>query len=382
MGRMSTSWRHATLVIALGVWAGCQDEGSGPRMDSESHFLSRCLGPSDCPGELACVCGLCTQACGPHEPACATSVPTSCAPPDLPPTQALCLGTASPPTGMCLPECGAPSDCTAIRPNLLCQRGYCVPAEEGDVSGDGATDASEELDAGTDGPEPDDVAPDEVTDDTGPLDAISDRPPDGAADNDGGAGAGLTGQDCSGSDECADGLPCTDLFGLCGTLCSASDVTCPESMVCELVAEGTSGLCLPVCLQCGSSEGCSGGTICGVARNAGAVLACLPESWAPPELCVGQSCTAICGPQTCGATESGCHCGSCVEGSACVGGRCLALGACAGTPCTDAWGDAICAGQHSYRRCPTNEDAYQLCLCTGDESGFQDDNCAPICVTL
>ncbi|MFO0745224.1 MAG: hypothetical protein U1F43_06030 [Myxococcota bacterium] len=49
------------LLLALPRCLG--DSGSGPSVDSASHFLSGCATDDDCGGGLACVCSLCTVAC-------------------------------------------------------------------------------------------------------------------------------------------------------------------------------------------------------------------------------------------------------------------------------------------------------------------------------
>ena len=50
-------------IIAFGV-SGCLGDPADPKVDSESHFLSGCLGDSDCGGDYSCVCNLCTVPCG------------------------------------------------------------------------------------------------------------------------------------------------------------------------------------------------------------------------------------------------------------------------------------------------------------------------------
>ncbi len=57
-------WGALAALAVLAV--ACEDSGGGQlpvKTDSESHWLMACTEAADCAG-LACVCGVCTRACG------------------------------------------------------------------------------------------------------------------------------------------------------------------------------------------------------------------------------------------------------------------------------------------------------------------------------
>ncbi len=120
------------LLCLLGLGA-CLSDTSGGEVGSETHFLSACVGHDDCPGDLSCLCGVCTTTC---EDTCEigasgrnTSVVPTCAAPDSVAVQSFC--GASHTSSLCLEAC---------HDGCLCVDGVCK-AELGRDGAQCTTDA-------------------------------------------------------------------------------------------------------------------------------------------------------------------------------------------------------------------------------------------------
>lgn len=110
------------LLCLLGLGA-CLSDTSGGEVGSETHFLSICVGHEDCPGDLSCLCGVCTTTC---EDTCdvgssdgGTPIVPTCARADSVAVQSFCGAART--TSLCLEAC---------HDGCLCEDGVCL-AEAG-----------------------------------------------------------------------------------------------------------------------------------------------------------------------------------------------------------------------------------------------------------
>lgn len=118
------------LGVVVALMAGCRDELSSPRIDSESHWLEQCETSETC-GAFECVCGVCTVPC--IDDCGLTAI---CAP-----APEAC---AVPAGGLCTVSCAVDGDC--VRSHLACIEGACLPiatpmTDGGVVPPDAAPDA-------------------------------------------------------------------------------------------------------------------------------------------------------------------------------------------------------------------------------------------------
>lgn len=112
--------RVLPFAFALLAITGClSDTSPGGEVGSETHFLSACVSHEQCPSDLQCLCGVCTNACS---DSCALGV---CAAGDSAAAQSYCGGPRE--TGLCLAAC----DENAQRPEAdpacaVCEGGLCL----------------------------------------------------------------------------------------------------------------------------------------------------------------------------------------------------------------------------------------------------------------
>lgn len=92
--------------------------GSEGALDSETHFLASCEGT--CPGDLACICGVCTAACERDADCGGLSSEATCQAPG-----GAC--SASAPAAVCDASCDEDEDCRSIGPEHRCTAGVCRP---------------------------------------------------------------------------------------------------------------------------------------------------------------------------------------------------------------------------------------------------------------
>ena len=124
---------------AFNLTAGCGEVREDGGTDSNTHWLEPCRRDADC-GELACVCGQCTQPCE-NDGACGVLPGASCA-----------LANACAPSNdapSCVAECVRDADCAAVREGLECADGQCRPRPE--PGGSGGSDGTGGTVAGTGG---------------------------------------------------------------------------------------------------------------------------------------------------------------------------------------------------------------------------------------
>lgn len=140
---MSRFVRLSTAAASLAaLLAGCIERSSvpsGPRVDSESHWLSPCEADAQC-GALQCICGVCSRDCGAlacgGEATCAPFGADTCG--AVPACTTACVDDGDcPGTLRCLdgvcdapPACADDGDCAVG----VCRSDRCVPAE---ICGDG-----------------------------------------------------------------------------------------------------------------------------------------------------------------------------------------------------------------------------------------------------
>ncbi len=192
-------WGALAALAVLAV--ACEDSGGGQlpvKTDSESHWLMACTEAADCAG-LACVCGVCTRACG-DAAACASVGPG-----------AVCATDDACGEAVCTAACQRDADCGAA--HLVCADGACLAAgsvgpdagrlDLGAPPGDGALPAPDaapthggDAAPAVDGRPPSDAAP------------VSDA---GHAPDGGGCEPGP--DTCVQDPECADGDVCVTPAG-------------------------------------------------------------------------------------------------------------------------------------------------------------------------
>lgn len=127
--------RFATLLIAALFAAGLsacgaqttndvQGEGpDAPSVDSESHFLSFCVG--GCPDGLSCLCGVCTRSCSDDDACDELNSDAQC----LDPTPAMETSCRFLPVSqVCDVACDNDDDCGDVSAAHVCDRGACRTA--------------------------------------------------------------------------------------------------------------------------------------------------------------------------------------------------------------------------------------------------------------
>src|SRR5690606_7865400 len=110
-----------SLAIAYGGCSGRAKLGG----DSETHFLQSC--EESCPGDLSCVCGLCTKACDQD---------SECKPFH---GSATCSRAAAPSGDtverLCDLQCTSDEDCSSLGPEHRCEEGACRPIASVGIGG-------------------------------------------------------------------------------------------------------------------------------------------------------------------------------------------------------------------------------------------------------
>lgn len=113
------SWCLLGALSAL----GCDGKVGPLTTDSQTNWLRSCQASSDCGGEFACVCGICTATCSDdagcsqidHSAACIASTDEAAI--------AQCGGSPAPQPGLCMPRCEA----TGCPSTQMCVAGVCTP---------------------------------------------------------------------------------------------------------------------------------------------------------------------------------------------------------------------------------------------------------------
>jgi hypothetical protein len=109
------------LMVGLALW-GCTEEGTdGASGSSQTHWLSDCSQDAEC-GELSCVCGSCTAACGTGGECTTGAVASTCQLADSAAALELCSGQTA--VDVCLETCSDESPCPSAQ---RCVGGACVP---------------------------------------------------------------------------------------------------------------------------------------------------------------------------------------------------------------------------------------------------------------
>jgi hypothetical protein len=105
------------LAMLLSCCGGMTHD-RGASNDSETHFLMRCDG--ECPGDLGCLCGVCTVACERDALCDRFGDVASCRPLAGEPA---CSDAA--PASVCEVTCERDADCASVGPEHLCMAGAC-----------------------------------------------------------------------------------------------------------------------------------------------------------------------------------------------------------------------------------------------------------------
>jgi hypothetical protein len=110
------------LLAALFASSACGTAHSpGQGSDSETHFLTSC--EDDCPGDLQCICGVCSVTCDPASDCSGSHPGASCVSDREFGVSSVCV--VGPTASVCDVTCTEDSDCTDISEAHSCQAGHC-----------------------------------------------------------------------------------------------------------------------------------------------------------------------------------------------------------------------------------------------------------------
>lgn len=133
-------WRGRVLALSWLLAAfGCREEVRETPTDGETHFLKSCeADPHSCGTGLACLCGVCTQACTENASCEALSTAAECVGGAERSSADLCSEDAA--SAVCDVPCSGDLDCSAVAALPYCVGGFCrpLPASPANASG-GAT---------------------------------------------------------------------------------------------------------------------------------------------------------------------------------------------------------------------------------------------------
>lgn len=203
-------FRGISWGIFFLLFTGCGEQTRGPSTGSETHFLRACS--ASCPGDLSCVCGVCTLPCDADQQCASLSQETVCA--ELPTSCGQAMGEA---VSSCDAECMSDRDCESISTDHRCEVGVCrAPALTGSVINDVQTqDAAADMMSV-------DVAPDVSIDACDPQVSCAGACVDLNTDEENCGGCGMA---CAGDQVCLSGA-CA-VAGAC-----MSDVDCGSLQTC------------------------------------------------------------------------------------------------------------------------------------------------------
>lgn len=121
-------------------------------LDSESHFLRNCV--DDCPGDLVCICGVCTIACDDDKTCTPLDPKATCTESTDVPAPLNCHGRES--VAICDLDCRSDEQCSTVGNTFECQSGFCRELlfqpfkSQTNSSIDAALDAQKPIDANMD----------------------------------------------------------------------------------------------------------------------------------------------------------------------------------------------------------------------------------------
>lgn len=115
--------RALPVLLALGFFASCRSEESGPRTGSETHFLSWCSSNGSCEDGFECVCGVCTAACSLSSQCEELGSSAECVALRDKPADQTC--SEAPAGATCEVACDGDSDCFVLPGEPRCDRGFC-----------------------------------------------------------------------------------------------------------------------------------------------------------------------------------------------------------------------------------------------------------------
>ncbi|WP_437621020.1 hypothetical protein [Sorangium sp. So ce1151] len=120
---ISTSVAGAVLLVSA-----CRN--IGPQTGSETNFLTSC--DASCGDGLACICGVCTQACSVADECAALASGAECGAVGDRPVEAACAAAES--AAFCDLTCSGDADCEPLGAPFRCQGGFCRAPAEGDTA--------------------------------------------------------------------------------------------------------------------------------------------------------------------------------------------------------------------------------------------------------
>lgn len=111
------------LLLSAALCFGACQNGSGPRIGSETHFLVRCDTDAACGEDLACVCGACTSSCSATASCEAVTRGAECISLEARPPHFTCGEISL--SASCELTCASDEQCRGLDEAARCDRGFC-----------------------------------------------------------------------------------------------------------------------------------------------------------------------------------------------------------------------------------------------------------------
>ncbi|WP_437926055.1 PHB depolymerase family esterase [Sorangium sp. So ce291] len=125
---VATACLVASVAGALLLASACRN--IGPQTGSETNFLTSC--DASCGDGLACICGVCTQACSVADECAALASGAECVAVAARPAEAACAAAQS--AAFCDLSCSGDADCEPLGAPFRCQGGFCRAPGDGDTA--------------------------------------------------------------------------------------------------------------------------------------------------------------------------------------------------------------------------------------------------------
>ncbi|WP_437657842.1 alpha/beta hydrolase family esterase [Sorangium sp. So ce1182] len=125
---VATACLTASVAGAVLLASACRN--IGPQTGSETNFLTSC--DASCGDGLACLCGVCTQACSVADECSALASGAECVAVASRPAEAACAAAES--AAFCDLSCSGDADCEPLGAPFRCQGGFCRAPAEGETA--------------------------------------------------------------------------------------------------------------------------------------------------------------------------------------------------------------------------------------------------------
>ncbi|XXT17943.1 PHB depolymerase family esterase [Sorangium sp. So ce429] len=125
---MATACLIASVAGAVLLASACRN--IGPQTGSETNFLRSC--DASCGDGLACICGVCTQACSVADECTALASGAECVAVAARPAEAACAAAEG--AAFCDLSCSGDADCEPLGAPFRCQGGFCRAPGGGDTA--------------------------------------------------------------------------------------------------------------------------------------------------------------------------------------------------------------------------------------------------------